>query len=378
MLLQNKSETSLHFPFLDLAAGYLELKHELDAAYQRVMGLGMYIGGAEVEAFQREYAVYCGAKYCVGMGNGLDALTIILRALGIGDGDEVIVPTNTFIATWQAVTQVGATVVPVEPCEKTYNIDPEKIVAAITPKTKAIMPVHLYGQVAAMDEINSIANSYGLQVVEDAAQSQGAALNQQKAGTFGIASGFSFYPGKNLGAFGDAGAVTTNDEILAEKIAMFGNYGSKIKYKHEIMGFNSRLDPLQAAFLRVKIKYLDEWNARRQKIASTYNAELCDVDGLVLPYAENPRQHVWHMYVVRVKDRAGFRSHLEMLGVPTGIHYPTPPHLQGAYAHLGLKLGAFPISEQIHKQVVSLPIGPHMTEEMVEKVIMAVRSYYNL
>ncbi len=256
-------------PFLDVGAAYLELQNELDDAYHRVLTSGWYILGEEVEAFEREFAAYCGAKYCIGVGNGLEALHLILRAFQIGEGDEVIVPANTYIATWLAVTYAGATPVPVEPDPGTYNLDPDKIEAAITRRTKAILAVHLYGQTAEMDPINQVAHRYGLKVIEDAAQAQGANYKARKSGTLGNAAGFSFYPGKNLGAYGDAGAVVTNDEGVAERVKMLRNYGSKIKYYNELKGFNSRLDPLQAAFLRVKLKYLDEWNIRRARISKS-------------------------------------------------------------------------------------------------------------
>ncbi len=270
-------------PFLDVGAAYMELQNELDDAYRRVLASGWYILGEEVEAFEREFAAYCGAKYCVGVGNGLEALHLILRAFQIGEGDEVIVPANTYIATWLAVTYAGATPVPVEPAPGTYNLNPDKIEAVITRRTKAILAVHLYGQTAEMDPINQVANRYGLRVIEDAAQAQGANYKTRKSGALGDAAGFSFYPGKNLGAYGDAGAAVTNDEEVAGRIKMLRNYGSKVKYYNELKGFNSRLDPLQAAFLRVKLKYLDEWNFRRAKIAKVYLEQLVAVQDMVAP-----------------------------------------------------------------------------------------------
>ncbi len=274
----------MQVPFLNIKAQNVELKAELEAAYTRVMDSGWYILGKEVEAFEAEFASYCGVKYCVGVGNGLEALHLILRAYGIGEGDEVIVPANTYIATWLAVSYAGATPAPVEPDEKTFNINPELIEKAITKKTKAILPVHLYGQCADMDAINEIAKRRGIKVIEDAAQAHGALYKGRKAGSLGHAAGFSFYPGKNLGAIGDAGAVTTNDGELAEKIRLLRNYGSKVKYYNEVKGFNSRLDEMQAAFLRVKLKRLDEWNSRRMQIAKRYFEALKECAGLGLPY----------------------------------------------------------------------------------------------
>src|SRR5262245_46017336 len=280
-------------PFLDLKDTYLEIKDELDAAYQRVMNSGWYILGEEVTAFEKEFAEYCGARHCVGVGNGLEALQLILRAMGIGPGDEVIVPANTYIATWLAVSNAGATVVPVEPDERTFNLDPELIKAAITPKTKAILPVHLYGQPADMDPINEIARRRGLRVIEDAAQAHGACYRNRRAGSLGDAAGWSFYPTKNLGAYGDAGAVTTDDDALADRVRLLRNYGSVSKYYNEEKGINSRLDELQAAFLRVRLKYLAEWNRRRGRIAARYLEELRETD-LILPAVCEGAEPVWH------------------------------------------------------------------------------------
>jgi dTDP-4-amino-4,6-dideoxygalactose transaminase len=327
----------LKIPFLDLKAAYLELKNELDEAYRRVMASGWYILGAETEEFEREFAEYCGAKYCIGIGNGLEALHLILRGYGIGKGDEVIVPANTYIATWLAASYADAVPVPIEPDAETYNLAPENIERAITAKTKAIMPVHLYGQPAAMDAINEIAQKYNLKVIEDAAQAQGAKYQGERTGILGDAAGFSFYPGKNLGAYGDAGAVTTNDEELAEKIKMLRNYGSKVKYYNEVKGYNSRLDPLQAAFLRVKLKYLDEWNARRAKVAKYYLEALSDVSDLILPFVPEESEPVWHLFVVRHPRRDDLQKHLAENGIGTMIHYPVPPHLSEAYQDLNLK-----------------------------------------
>jgi dTDP-4-amino-4,6-dideoxygalactose transaminase len=365
-------------PFLDLNAQYLELKDELDAAYHRVMDSGWFILGKEVEAFESEFAEYCQVKHCIGVGNGLDALHLILRASGIGPGDEVIVPSNTYIATWLAVTYAGATPVPVEPDQRTYNIDPSRIESAITERTKAIMPVHLYGQPADMDSINDIATRYGLKVFEDAAQAHGAKYKGRKTGGLGDAAGFSFYPGKNLGAFGDGGAVTTNDNALAEKIRMLGNYGSRVKYHNEMKGFNSRLDELQAAFLRIKLTKLDEWNERRRLVAGQYLRELSDQKGLVLPYISQWTDPVWHLFVVCSDNRYQLQIRLRDANVETMIHYPIPPHLQSAYVNLGYLESAFSIAECVHQKVLSLPIGPHINKEQIEKIVCLVSEYRTL
>jgi len=361
-------------PFLDLKALYLELKEELDGAYRRVMESGWYILGPEVEAFEQEFADYCGVKHCIGVGNGLEALHLILRAMEIGAGDEVIVPANTYIASWLAVTHAGATPVPVEPDERTYNIDPAKIEQAITPKTKAIMVVHLYGQTADMDPINVIAKKHSVKVIEDCAQAHGARYKGRRAGSLGDAAGFSFYPGKNLGAIGDGGAVTTNDHELADHIKVLRNYGSKIKYHNDVVGFNSRLDELQAALLRVKLSKLDEWNERRKQIAAQYLDQLTSNANFVLPFVPGWADPVWHLFVVRLQKREELQTQLAEAGIGTMIHYPIPPHLQTAYAALAYVQGSFPISERIHNEVLSLPIGPSVTLSDVEQVIQATRS----
>ena len=352
--------------FLDLKATYLELQNELDTAYQRVMHSGYYLLGEELVAFEQEFAIYCGVKYCIGVGNGLEALELILRGYGIGEGDEVIVPSNTYIATWLAVSYVGATVVPVEPDIRTYNIALSLIEQAITAKTKAIMLVHLYGQPADMDPIKLIAKKYNLKVIEDAAQAHGADYKGIKAGALGDAAGFSFYPGKNLGAYGDAGAVTTNDAELAAKIKMLRNYGSQVKYINEFKGVNSRLDELQAAFLRVKLKHLDEWNQRRSLIANQYLNYLSKIN-LVMPYVLEGCKHVWHLFVVRSQARDLLKEKLQESGIQTLIHYPIPPHKQKAYQEMNEFI--YPISEQIHKEVLSLPIGPHLSPNDLQVII---------
>ncbi|MEJ5310863.1 MAG: DegT/DnrJ/EryC1/StrS family aminotransferase [Anaerolineae bacterium] len=365
---------NLSVPFLDLGATYRELKDELDAAYQRVMASGWYILGEEVEAFEQEFAAYCGVEHCIGVASGLDALELIVRAYGIGPGDEVIVPSNTYIATWLAVSHAGATPVPVEPVERTYNINPNNIEQAITTRTKAIMPVHLYGQTADMDPINAIARRYGLKVIEDAAQAHGARYKGQCAGSLADAAGWSFYPSKNLGAYGDAGAITTNDAALADRVRLLRNYGSRIKYRNEVPGFNSRIDPLQAAFLRVRLKHLDAWNARRSEQAERYLSGLRDTD-LLLPVVPDEMSPIWHVFVVWTRERDLLQTRLREKGIGTLVHYPLPPHLQPAYQHFGFAEGTFPISERIHREVLNLPIGPHLTLEKVSQVIDVINEY---
>ena len=364
----------MNIPFLDLGAAYRELQTEIDAAVARSLASGYYIGGPEVEAFEDEFATYCGATYAVSVANGLDALHLALRAMDVGPGDEVIVPSNTYIATWLAVSQCGATPVPVEPDARTYNIDPPRIEAAITPRTKVILPVHLYGQPADMDPILAIARQHGLRVLEDAAQAHGARYKGQRLGSHGDAVAWSFYPGKNLGAMGDGGAVTTSDAQLADRIRVLRNYGSRVKYVNEVQGCNSRLDPLQAAILRVKLAHLDEWSTRRKVIAAEYLSALSDCL-VVLPPVPRWADPVWHLFVVRNKQRALLQEKLSEAGIGTLIHYPIPPHLQGAYAELGYGVGAFPIAEKIHQEVISLPIGPHMDMRQLASVISVVNSF---
>lgn len=359
-------------PFLDLRASYEELQTELDEAFRRVMSSGWYILGKEVSAFEDEFAGYCGAKHCVGVGNGLEALHLILRAYGIGEGDEVIVPANTYIATWLAVSHAGARPVPVEPNERTYNINPELVQAAVTSRTQAIIAVHLYGQPAEMNAINDIAERHGLKVVEDAAQAHGSLYRGKHVGSLGDAAAFSFYPGKNLGAFGDGGAVTTNDPELADRVRVLRNYGSRVKYVNEVKGYNSRLDELQAALLRVKLRHLDKWNARRSRIAAAYTRELKYTD-LGLPSVPGWADPVWHLYVVRARQRGDVQRRLAKRGIGTALHYPTPPHLQRAYSSLELSQGSYPLSELLSEEILSLPIGPHMSDEQCSKVVAALK-----
>jgi len=359
----------MNIPFLDLKAAYLELREEFDAAYQRVMESGWYILGKEVEAFEQEFARYCEAKYCIGVGNGLEALHLILRAMNIASGDEVILPANTYIATWLAVSYAGATPIPVEPNERTYNIDPKLIESAITPRTKAIIPVHLYGQPADMDSICQIAKRHGLKVIEDAAQAHGALYKGRKVGNLGDAAGFSFYPGKNLGAFGDGGAIVTNDAEIADKVRVLRNYGSHIKYHNEVKGFNSRLDELQAAFLRVKLKRLDEWNEKRREIAKVYIQGLQETSGIMLPFVPEWAEAVWHLFVVRHPRRDELGNRLDEAGIGTLIHYPIPPHLCGAYADYECRKGDFLITEKIAETILSLPLYPIMNENQQQHVV---------
>ena len=355
-------------PFLDLKAPYLELKAELDEAIQRAVSSGWFIGGPEVDQFEADYAAYCEVDHAVGVANGLDALHLALRAMGVGAGDEVIVPSNTYIATWLAVAQCGATPVPVEPDEATYNIDPTLIEAAVTSKTKVILPVHLYGQPADLDPILEIARKHGLRVLEDGAQAHGALYKGKRLGGYGDAVAWSFYPGKNLGAMGDAGAVTTNDPDLADRIKVLRNYGSRVKYVNEVQGYNSRLDPIQAAILRVKLTYLDEWNNRRRVMATQYQNGLAE-SGLILPTVPDWADPAWHLYVVRHANRESFQKQLESQGVSTLIHYPIPPHLQGAFKNMGFKKGDFPIAERIHDEIISLPISPSLTAQEAKQVV---------
>ncbi|MDP3499187.1 MAG: DegT/DnrJ/EryC1/StrS family aminotransferase [Myxococcales bacterium] len=359
----------MHVPFLELRRGYDELKAELDAALSRVMSSGWYILGAETRAFEEEFAAYCGTKYGIGVGNGLDALVLILRALDVGPGDEVIVPSNTFIATWLAVSQVGATPVPVEPDPHTFNLDPASVAGALTSRTKVLMPVHLYGQTADMASIVELAKSHGIKVVEDAAQAHGARFEGRRAGGLADAAGFSFYPGKNLGAFGDGGMVTTDDSALAARVRLLRNYGSRVKYEHLEQGTNSRLDEIQAAVLRVKLAHLDRGNERRREVASRYLRELNGV-GIGLPIVLNRAEPVWHLFVVRSSQRDAFVAALKARGVEVGIHYPAHPAAQRAYRSIDSP--SLPIADALSKSVVSLPISPWIQDDEVTHVIASV------
>lgn len=358
--------------FLDVSHTYTTLRAEMDAAYHRVMDSGWYIGGPEVEAFEAEFARYCGAQYCIGVGNGLDALVLPLKARGIGAGDEVIVPANTFIATWLAVAMAGATPVPVDADPATMNIDIALVEAAITPRTRAIMPVHLYGAPVAFAGLRALADKHGLMLIEDAAQAHGGRDGDRTVGNLGHAAGFSFYPGKNLGAFGDAGAVVTNDAALADAVRMLGNYGAKLKYHHDSAGGNSRLDPLQAAFLSVKMKHLDVWTQQRRAIAAIYSARLAGSNDLRLPQIAAGTEPVWHLYVVRHPARDALQKALAARGVPAALHYPIANHQSGAFA-AQFAGQSFPVTEEICATCLSLPIGPHLSLSDAEEIAGIVR-----
>jgi dTDP-4-amino-4,6-dideoxygalactose transaminase len=359
-------------PFLDLGRLHQSIREPLDAAYHRVVDSGWFIMGPELEAFEAELAQYCEVKHCIGVGNGLEALHLLLRAYGIGPGDEVIVPSNTFIATWLAVTECGAIPVPVEPNIDTYNIDPTLIGNAITSRTRAIIPVHLYGQPADMDPISVLAAKHGLIVIEDAAQAQGACYKGRRAGSLGHAAATSFYPSKNLGALGDGGAVLTNDDAIAEKVKQLRNYGSKIKYQHDLAGYNSRLDEMQAAFLRAKLAVLDKWNARRREIAIQYSKLLAGAD-IGVPLIPEYAEPVWHLYVIRSKHRDALKAHLEQQGVSTVIHYPIPPHRQACYQDF--KWHNLPITERLAEEVLSLPMSPLLSVDDVNWVGQALKGH---
>ncbi len=364
-------------PFLDLKAATAELRPEIDAAHRRVADSGWFLIGRELEAFESEYAASVGAAHCVGVANGLEALQLALLARDIGPGHEVIVPSNGYIATWLAVTQVGATPVPCEPDPRTYNLDPTRIAPLVTPRTRAILPIHLYGQCADMPAINSIASAHRLFVLEDSAQAHGATAHGKASGNLGDAAGISFYPTKNLGALADAGAITTSDPALATRLRSLRNYGSRERYHHDEIGLNSRLDEFSAAFLRVRLPHLAAWNSRRVVLAARYLAQLADVGDLVLPFVPPWAEPVWHLFVVRTTRRDALREHLTALGIGTQIHYPIPPHLSGAYRSLGYRAGDFPIAEKLAAEALSLPISPHHSIQQIDSVCAAVRSFFD-
>jgi dTDP-4-amino-4,6-dideoxygalactose transaminase len=360
-------------PLVDLAAAYRELASEIDAAVARVTASGWYIGGPEVAAFEETYADYCGADHCVGLGNGLDALHLALRAMDAGPGDEVILASNSYIATLLAVSMVGATPVLVEPDPATHNLDPSKIEVAITERTRVLLPTHLYGQPADLDPMLELARKHGLKLLEDAAQSHGARYKGRRIGAHGDAVAWSFYPTKNLGAMGDAGALTTNDPEIACRVRLMGNYGSSRRYVADVKGVNSRLDPLQAAVLAVKLRHLDEWNDRRRVIAEVYSDALAG-SSIALPTAPEWADPVWHLYVIQSPERDRIAASLAEADVQTLVHYPIPPHLQQAYADLALAKGRFPIAELLADSVLSLPIGPHLSAKQAQEVAAAVRN----
>ena len=364
----------MNVPFVSFRPMEKELDQELRSAFDRVLDRSWYIEGEEDKTFENSFATYCRTKYCIGTGNGLDALMLILKALGIGSGDEVIIPSNTYIATALAVTYVGATPVLVEPDISTFNIDPLKIEPAITDETKAIMPVHLYGQACDMDPIMKIAKAHDLLVIEDCAQAHGATYKGRKVGTFGIASGFSFYPGKNLGALGDAGAVITNNEDVANKVRALGNYGSDYKYHHIYKGNNSRLDELQAAFLSTKLPILDKMNEDRRRIAEMYSSGIHNPK-ITLPYVSPDCVPVWHIYAVRCSERDALETFLKEKGIGTNMHYPIPIHMQACYTDLHIPSGSLPVAEEISRTELSLPMYYGMTEEEIQYVIDALNAY---
>ena len=363
-------------PFYSFQAMNDRIQNEILDAFNEVFKSNWYILSNKVKSFEVAYADFNKVKHCIGVSNGLDALFLSLKVLGIGPGDEVIVPSNTYIATVLAISYVGATPVFVEPKRETCNIDPSLIESAITGRTKAIMPVHLYGQCCEMTSIMEIAEKYGLKVVEDNAQSQGSSHHGRLAGSFGNINGTSFYPGKNLGALGDAGAVTTNDEQLAKKVSTLRNYGSEKKYHNEVIGYNMRLDELQAAMLSVKLKYLAEWTKQRQQIAAWYDESLSGIGDIILPTIANGATHVYHLYVIRTRKRDELQAYLEKMGIGSLIHYPIPPHLQMAYHHLGFKKGDFPIAEEMADTCLSLPIWPGIDKDAIIYITKIITDFY--
>jgi dTDP-4-amino-4,6-dideoxygalactose transaminase len=366
----------MKIPVLNFSPMHSAIKAEMHEAFNRVYDSNWFVLGKEVEQFENAYAAFNQVSHAVGLSNGLDALHLALKACGVGFGDEVIVPSNTYIATVLAVSYVGATPVFVEPNSETYNIDPNRIEAVLTSKTKAIMPVHLYGQACEMTAIMELAKKHNLYVIEDNAQSQGASFDGKLTGSWGDLNATSYYPGKNLGALGDAGAVTTNSDYFASKVKVFRNYGSQKKYYNEVIGHNMRLDELQAAFLSVKLRKLNEWTFQRQQIASWYNEGLKDLEGITLPKVADGATHVYHLYVIRTHKRDVLQKYLNDKGVGTLIHYPIPPHLQNAYTHLGFKRGDFPIAEELADTMLSLPLWPGLTQSDVNYIANCIINFY--
>lgn len=366
----------MKIPYVSFSGMHDDIREDMNRAFLEVYDNAWYILGKQVDEFEQLYADFSSTSYCKGISNGLDALFLSLKALGVGPGDEVIVPSNTYIATVLAISYVGAQPIFVEPDKRTYNLDPSKIAAAITLKTKAIMPVHLYGQSCEMGPIMDLANQHGLYVVEDNAQAHGATYHGKITGAWGHANATSFYPAKNLGALGDAGAITTNDAALADKITMLRNYGSKKKYYNEAIGHNMRLDELQAAFLKVKLPKLEQWTRGRQQIAEAYTRGLQHTGDLVLPYTAPGATHVYHAYVIRTNRRDELMAYLTANGIGTIIHYPVPPHLQEAYQDLGYQKGDFPIAEELAGTSLSLPLWPGLSEEKVNEVVSLVQHFY--
>ena len=363
-------------PFVDLKAQYNSIKEEVDLSIQRVLDTTSFIMGEDLIKFEEEFALFCNTKYAIGVANGSDALTLALIACGIGEGDEVITVPNTFIATTEAITHVGGKIVFVDINPKTYTIDVSKTEDKITKNTKAIIPVHLYGQPADMDPIVELAKKYNLKIIEDAAQAHGAEYKGKKVGSIEDVACFSFYPGKNLGAYGDAGILTTNNEEIARKVRLLRNHGRITKkYEHKIEGYSSRLDNLQAAILRVKLKYLNKWNDMRRKNAKKYNELLSNIDGIIIPYEADYAKHVYHLYVIRTENRDKLREELKSEGIATGIHYPIPLHLQPAYNYLGYKRGDFPVTEEYSKKILSLPMFAELTDKQIDEIVKLIRNY---
>ena len=367
----------MKIPFLSFEAMHGSIKNEMLHTFENFYDSYSYILGPNLEEFERRYAIVNNTNYSIGVSNGLDALFLCLKSLGISKGDEVIIPANTYIATALAVTYLGAKPIFVEPKEDTYNLNADLIELALSSKTKAIMPVHLYGQACEMDKIMAIANKYDLSVVEDNAQAHGAKFKNQITGSWGHVNGTSFYPGKNLGALGDGGAITTNDELLAKKIRLLRNYGSGEKYKNDIIGHNMRLDEIHANFLLVKLNYINTWTQQRQDIANKYNEKLCNIGDIVLPFVNPYSTHSYHLYVIRTTKRDELQTYLNNFGIGTLIHYPIPPHLQKAYNYLGYKCGDFPIAEKLSNTMLSLPIWPGMSEDQVDYVCNVISSFFN-
>lgn len=361
--------TTRNVPLVDLGAQQAEIDEEVKAGLAEVFANTSFIGGRQVAEFERSYAAFLGARYCVGASNGTDALELALRGAGIGTGDEVILPANTFIATAEAVCRVGATPVPVDVDPTYLLIDPDAVAQAVTERTRAIMPVHLYGQSAFIEELEPLAGAHGLVIIEDAAQSQGATRHGRAAGTIGIAAGTSFYPGKNLGAAGDAGGVITNDAALAERVRVLGAHGSAVKYEHDVVGINARMDTVQAVVLNAKLKRLAGWNEQRRQAANKYGELLADVPGVLVPRSAPGNEDVWHLYVIRVAERDRVLRSLNEAGIGAGIHYPYPLHLTKAFAHLGYGPGSFPVAEQAATQILSLPLYPHIAADAQQFVV---------
>lgn len=364
----------MNVPFVDLKVQYQMIQDDVNSKLQDVMRRCDFVLGQDVNAFEDEFAAYCEVNHAVGVDSGYSALELILRAYDIGPGDEVITAANTFIATTLAITNTGAKPVLVDVDPATFNLDPTQLEAAITPATRAIMPVHLYGQTADIDPILHNARQHGLRVIEDAAQAHGARYKGRRAGSLGDAAGFSFYPGKNLGAYGDGGAVVTDDAALAERVRMLRNLGMQVKYHHEIKGFNHRLDTMQAAVLRVKLHHLDNWNAARRQVARQYDDRLADLP-VVTPYTADWAEHIYHLYVIRTENRDALQNYLQQAGIASGLHYPIPIHLQPAYQELGYQEGDFPVTEQIAKEILSLPMYPELDSDAIDYVVNTIKAF---